>query len=117
MRKYLATFVMLLLFAPTIALSAESNVDLTQVNVELFKVQEQLNTLKAMIAVMNATIVAKFTEDTSSLAQHMTNESEPFKQSAPTILVIAMLISAFFIFKGMNLINRKMKADKQPRGV
>ena len=117
MRKYLVTFALLLLFSPTITLATEqTNVDLTQVNVELFKVQEQLNTLKGMIAIMNNTLSKQITEDTSSLAQHMTAEAEPLKQSSPTIMVVAILVSAFFIFKGMNLLNRKVKTVKQPRG-
>lgn len=43
------------------------------------------------------------------LSQHITDQTDPFKQSAPNILLISLLVGAYFVFRGMDLIYRKVR--------
>jgi len=116
MRKILATFAIVVLFAPLVALADDStaiNSNLAQINMELLKIENQIGVLQQRIIELTTNMTQLVDANDLKLAQHITDETDPLKQSAPTILIIAMLVSVYFLFRGMNLIYRKVRPLKK----
>jgi len=108
MRKTIATLIIVALMGPILGLAADANVDLTQVNVELFNIKQQIIVLQQTIRTLEVNMTKVINENDLALSDHITKETEPLKQSGPAILVIGVLLSAYFIFRGMDIMYRKV---------
>jgi hypothetical protein len=107
MRKIIATLVIVALMGPILGL-ADTAVDLTQVNVELFNLKSQIITLQQTISTLEINMTKVINENDLELSKHITSETDPLKQSTPNILVIGILVSSYFVFRGMDLMYRKI---------
>jgi len=112
MRKKIAIFAIAsMLMMPILGLAdaVTTNTDLTQVNIEIFKMESMLTALQNQVAELKTNMTSFINNNDLKLATHVSAETDPMKMSSPTILVIGILVSAYFIFKGMDLSYQKVR--------
>jgi hypothetical protein len=115
MRKIIVTFALVILIAPLVVLAEDTTQDLTQLNIDIYRMKEQIGQVQQTLVNVNKSISTLVELDNLKLAQHITDETDPMKQSQVVVIVIGLLVSTYFFFRGMNLIYSKTRNLKKPR--
>jgi len=117
MRKIIVTFaIALLILMPIVKAQTDISI-LNTMSMEILKLKDQVSQLELTIKTLNDE-QTKFIDDTGlKLASHVSQETDPLKQSLPFILFTTTIISGFIVIKGMNLIYRKIGKAKENRAI
>lgn len=117
MRKIVAIFAALFLVMPaTIMAQTDCTAAIDQLLLQNAQLKDQINVLQTKLTTSTEELGKLIDNENLKLSQHISDQTDPFRQSAPNILLISILVSAYFVFRGMDLIYRKIRKQAK-RGV
>jgi len=113
MRKMLVIFAMVMLVMPTAFSEASDQTQLNQLTMDMWKVKDALTTIQTAITNINETIQAQIGQSSDDMKKFISGETDPIRQSLPSILLVSLVTSFYLMARGMDILHRKIRKKKE----